>query len=155
VFAILGVALGTAALATVMSVTGGFRAEFRDKVLGVNAHVMVLRASFRDYREVMEKVRRLPEVSGIAPRRELLDGHVPIGVAGQSVDHLDAHPVVIERRVLREPAEVRGRLDEPPQDLVTVDLPETRRALHRADRRSTTVVEPIEPNRCDREVERR
>ncbi|HWO12054.1 MAG TPA: ABC transporter permease [Polyangiaceae bacterium] len=67
VFAILGVALGTAALVAVMSVTGGFRAEFQKKVLGVNAHVMILRASFRDYREVMEKVRRIPEVIGVAP----------------------------------------------------------------------------------------
>lgn len=67
IFAILGVALGTAALAAVMSVTGGFRAEFQKKVLGVNAHVMVLRASFRDYREVMEKMRRIPDVIGVAP----------------------------------------------------------------------------------------
>ncbi|HTV19933.1 MAG TPA: ABC transporter permease [Polyangiaceae bacterium] len=69
VFAILGVALGTAALATVMSVTGGFRAEFRDKVLGVNAHVLVLKYSseFRDYREIMAKVRELPEVIGAGP----------------------------------------------------------------------------------------
>jgi lipoprotein-releasing system permease protein len=69
VFAILGVALGTAALATVMSVTGGFRAEFRDKVLGVNAHVLVLKYSseFRDYRDVMAKVRQLPEVIGVGP----------------------------------------------------------------------------------------
>lgn len=69
VFAIIGVALGTAALAAVMSVTGGFRAEFRDKVLGVNAHVLVLKYSseFRDYREVMAKVRALPEVIGVGP----------------------------------------------------------------------------------------
>ena len=69
VFAILGVALGTAALAAVMSVTGGFRAEFRDKVLGVNAHVLVLKYSseFRDYREIMAKVRALPEVIGVGP----------------------------------------------------------------------------------------
>jgi lipoprotein-releasing system permease protein len=69
VFAILGVSLGTAALATVMSVTGGFRAEFRDKVLGVNAHVLVLKYSseFRDYREIMAKVRALPEVIGAGP----------------------------------------------------------------------------------------
>lgn len=67
IFAILGVALGTAALVAVMSVTGGFRAEFQRKVLGVNSHVMILRASFRDYREVMEKVRRVPEVVGVAP----------------------------------------------------------------------------------------
>jgi lipoprotein-releasing system permease protein len=69
VFAILGVALGTAALVAVMSVTGGFRAEFREKVLGVNAHVLVLKYSseFRDYREVMEKVRALPQVVGVGP----------------------------------------------------------------------------------------
>src|SRR5688572_20463736 len=69
VFASVGVALGTAALAAVMSVTGGFRAEFRDKVLGVNAHVLVLKYSseFRDYREVMAKVRELPEVTGVGP----------------------------------------------------------------------------------------
>jgi lipoprotein-releasing system permease protein len=69
VFAILGVALGTAALVAVMSVTGGFRAEFREKVLGVNAHVLVLKYSseFRDYRDVMAKVRALPEVIGVGP----------------------------------------------------------------------------------------
>ncbi len=69
VFAIIGVALGTAALAAVMSVTGGFRAQFRDKVLGVNAHVLVLSyaSEFRDYRDVMEKVETLPEVTGVGP----------------------------------------------------------------------------------------
>ncbi len=69
VFAIIGVALGVAALATVISVTGGFRAEFREKVLGVNAHVLVLKYSsdFREYREVMEKMREVPGVKGIAP----------------------------------------------------------------------------------------
>jgi lipoprotein-releasing system permease protein len=91
VFAILGVALGTAALAAVMSVTGGFRAEFQKKVLGVNAHVMVLRASFRDYREVMEKVRRLPEVIGIAPfvlnpMMITHAGHTATGVLLKGVD---------------------------------------------------------------------
>jgi lipoprotein-releasing system permease protein len=68
-FAIIGVALGVAALATVMSVTGGFRAEFREKVLGVNAHVIVLKYSsdFREYREVIEDLRGMPGVTGIAP----------------------------------------------------------------------------------------
>jgi lipoprotein-releasing system permease protein len=69
VFAVLGVALGVAALATVMSVTGGFRAEFRDKVLGVNAHVLILKyaGDFREYREVMDKVKDVPGITGIAP----------------------------------------------------------------------------------------
>jgi lipoprotein-releasing system permease protein len=67
VFAVVGVALGTAALVAVMSVTGGFRAQFQKKVLGVNGHVIVLRSPFRDYRDVLEKVRDLPGVLGVSP----------------------------------------------------------------------------------------
>jgi len=66
-FAVVGVALGTAALVAVMSVTGGFRAQFQKKVLGVNGHVIVLRSPFRDYRYVMDKVRGIPEVLGVSP----------------------------------------------------------------------------------------
>ena len=68
-FAILGVTLGVAALATVMSVTGGFQAQFREKVLGVNAHVLVLKYStdFREYRSIMEQVAKAPGVIGVAP----------------------------------------------------------------------------------------
>jgi lipoprotein-releasing system permease protein len=67
--AILGVALGTMALVTVLSVTGGFRAQFREKVLGVNAHVLVLKyaSEFREYRDVMEKVEKEPDVLGVSP----------------------------------------------------------------------------------------
>jgi lipoprotein-releasing system permease protein len=67
VFAVVGVALGSAALVAVMSITGGFRAQFQQKVLGVNGHVMVLRSSFRDYRAVLQRVRDMPEVIGVAP----------------------------------------------------------------------------------------
>lgn len=68
-FAIVGVALGVSALLTVMSVTGGFQAEFRKKVLGVNAHVLVMKYSsdFLEYREVMNKIRDVPGVTGVAP----------------------------------------------------------------------------------------
>src|SRR5580698_7170984 len=68
-FAILGVTLGVAALAIVMSVTGGFQEQFRDKVLGVNAHVLVLKYSidFREYRDIMKKVERVKGIVGVAP----------------------------------------------------------------------------------------
>jgi lipoprotein-releasing system permease protein len=68
-FAMLGVALGVAALAIVMSVTGGFQEQFREKVLGVNAHVIVLKYAvhFRDYRDVMKKVEDVPGVVAVAP----------------------------------------------------------------------------------------
>src|SRR5277367_2322557 len=68
-FAILGVTLGVAALAIVMSVTGGFQEQFRDKVLGVNAHVLVLKYSidFREYRDIMKKVEHVKGITGVAP----------------------------------------------------------------------------------------
>jgi lipoprotein-releasing system permease protein len=67
--AIGGVTLGVAALTIVMSVTGGFQEQFREKVLGVNAHVLVLKYSidFREYRDVMKKVQGIPHVVGVAP----------------------------------------------------------------------------------------
>ncbi len=66
---IVGVALGVAALLAVLSITTGFETAFRDKVLGVNAHVLVLKygREFRDYRDVLDTVGEMPEVSGIAP----------------------------------------------------------------------------------------
>jgi len=69
VLAILGVMAGVAALTIVMSVTGGFQEQFREKVLGVNAHVLVLKYSidFREYRDVMKKLEGEPHVVGMAP----------------------------------------------------------------------------------------
>jgi lipoprotein-releasing system permease protein len=68
-FAMIGVTLGVAALAIVMSVTGGFQEQFREKVLGVNAHVLVLKYSidFREYRDIMKRVEHVPGVIGVAP----------------------------------------------------------------------------------------
>ena len=66
---IIGVALGVAALLAVLSITTGFEKAFRDKVLGVNAHVLVLKygREFRDYRDVLATVGEMPEVAGVAP----------------------------------------------------------------------------------------
>ncbi len=52
----LGVVLGVAALTVVMSVTSGFQRSFREKVLGVTAHVLVRKSSndFADYRAKQE-----------------------------------------------------------------------------------------------------
>lgn len=66
---IVGVALGVAALLAVLSITTGFEESFRDKVLGVNAHVLILKygREFKDYPDVLESVGEMPEVAGIAP----------------------------------------------------------------------------------------
>ncbi len=67
---VLGVALGVAALTTVLAVTTGFEQQFRDKVLGVNAHVIVLKsqATFAEYRDVMETAKAIdPDVIAVQP----------------------------------------------------------------------------------------
>jgi lipoprotein-releasing system permease protein len=58
---VLGVVLGVAALTVVLAVTTGFQQQFRDKVLGVNAHVIVLKsqATFAEYRDVMKTAREI------------------------------------------------------------------------------------------------
>lgn len=67
--AVLGVALGVAALVTVMSVTGGFLSQFREKVLGVNAHVLVMKyaADYPEYETVMRDLAAMEGVEGVAP----------------------------------------------------------------------------------------
>lgn len=61
--AVLGVVLGVAALTVVLSVTTGFQDAFRDKVLGVNAHVIIMKSStdFAEYREVMDVARHVDD----------------------------------------------------------------------------------------------
>lgn len=66
---IIGVSLGVAALLSVLAITTGFEQAFRDKVLGVNAHVLILKygREFEDYRQVLDTAEAMPEVSGVAP----------------------------------------------------------------------------------------
>jgi lipoprotein-releasing system permease protein len=67
--AVTGVALGVAALLTVQAITSGFQQEFRDKVLGVNAHVLVLKygLDFDEYRDVIAMAEPMAQVTGAAP----------------------------------------------------------------------------------------
>lgn len=67
--AVAGVALGVAALLVVQSITTGFQREFRDKVLGVNAHVLVMKygVDFDEYPDVIARARAMPEVAGAGP----------------------------------------------------------------------------------------
>jgi lipoprotein-releasing system permease protein len=68
--AVLGVVLGVAALTTVLAVTTGFEQQFREKVLGVNAHVIVMKTSqdFSEYRDTMERAMAIdPDVIAVQP----------------------------------------------------------------------------------------
>lgn len=67
--AVIGVVLGVAALTVVMAVTSGFQAEIKDRVIGVNAHILVLKygVDFREYPEVIKQTQAHPQVIAAAP----------------------------------------------------------------------------------------
>ncbi len=67
---ILGVILGVAALTFALSMTTGFQQQFREKVLGVNAHVIIMKNSndFDEYRHVMDVAQNVdPDVIATQP----------------------------------------------------------------------------------------
>ena len=64
-----GIALGVAALITVLSVMNGFQKEVRDRMLGVLSHVEILagRAPLTNWEEVVRQARVNPRVVAGAP----------------------------------------------------------------------------------------
>ena len=65
----LGIALGIAALITVMSVMNGFQKEVRAKILGVSSHVQVMgfENGLDQWQTVREVAMKNPQVIGTAP----------------------------------------------------------------------------------------
>ncbi|MCB9529177.1 MAG: ABC transporter permease [bacterium] len=66
---VIGVALGVAALVSGFSLTAGFEQAFREKVLGVTAHVFVREYGLRftGYREVEDRLRAIDGVRATSP----------------------------------------------------------------------------------------
>jgi len=65
----LGIALGIAALITVMSVMNGFEKEIRARILGAAAHIQVLgpEKGLTDWQAVATDAKKHPEVTAAAP----------------------------------------------------------------------------------------
>ncbi len=66
---VLGVGLGVASLIVVVGVMHGFSSELRDKILGINAHMVaaVAGGAMHEYRDAMARVDRVPGVLGSTP----------------------------------------------------------------------------------------
>src|SRR6185369_14556709 len=64
-----GVALGVMALIIVLAVMTGFEEDLKEKILGTNAHVVVVRSGtpMDDYRQVMKKLKAMPGVTAATP----------------------------------------------------------------------------------------
>lgn len=74
--AVVGVALSVAMLVAMVSISGGFVDAFRDRVLGVNAHIYVMKNGvfFSDYPQVIDELEQIEGVATVAPMiiREML-----------------------------------------------------------------------------------
>lgn len=68
-FAVCGVAIGVGALIVVIGVMNGFSTDLRDKILGVNAHILVtsLRGGIKDHEKLAEEASTVPGVIGVTP----------------------------------------------------------------------------------------
>ena len=66
---VAGVALGVMALIVVLAVMTGFEEDLKDKILGTNAHIVVLKGNgaMEDYRSIMEKLKGIDGVLAATP----------------------------------------------------------------------------------------
>src|SRR3972149_7657617 len=63
---VMGVAVGVMALIIVLSVMTGFENDLREKILGVNAHLVVLEIGkgIKNYNEVASRIKTISGVAG-------------------------------------------------------------------------------------------
>ena len=88
-----GVALGVMALIIVLSVMSGFERELRDKILGTNAHVVLLRFGEKgvtDVDKILPRIVEIPHVIGAAPftlhQAMLTSRHGVMGAVVRGID---------------------------------------------------------------------
>lgn len=99
ILSILGILLGVAALIIVLAVMNGFESDMKEKILGFNAHVMVLHmeGAMDHYEAISQRIALLPGVTSISPfvytqamirRGDNVSGLVIRGLDGASASRL-------------------------------------------------------------------
>src|SRR5580704_15009489 len=67
---VAGVAAGVAALIIALAITNGMQRDLQDRLLGSTAHVQLQRVErdgIRDWRPLLERLRKLPHVTAASP----------------------------------------------------------------------------------------
>lgn len=69
VISVAGVMVGVMALIVVLGVMTGFTDEFRDKILGINSHIVVQRIgdNIRNYKDIQPIIKGTPGVTAVTP----------------------------------------------------------------------------------------
>lgn len=136
---VLGVMIGVMALVVALSMASGFQSALRDKIIGVNAHLLLLNIDGRiaEWRQCLETISALPEVAAAMPftyHQALLssqhesEGAIVRGVDPEAV--LDVTSLGVDLRCgswhsLKEAAAIGSRPEEPPPVFLGKALAET------------------------------
>jgi lipoprotein-releasing system permease protein len=103
----LGVCLGVAALIAIVSVMNGLGNEQRTRLLSLASHATISAAPerMRDWQTLAERIRKQPEVAGVAPFLDLQ------GMLGRSEDLRAALIRGIEPRLEPQVSEIGGHMN--------------------------------------------
>lgn len=129
---ILGVALGVGALIVVLAVMNGFMTDLREKILGLNAHMLVMtfNGSMGDTEKPLQIVESVPGVVAATPflYSEVMIS-TPTGVKGvilRGIDPATAGDVLsVGRDMVEGRLDALGVEDGPPGLIMGADLAET------------------------------
>lgn len=108
VISVLGVMLAVMTLNVVMSVMSGFEETLRDRLLGINAHIALVRSGepLRDYEKVLAEMSKEPGVMAASPtiygQVMITSGSRVSGVVVRGVDPDRVNNVVNIQSYLRE-----------------------------------------------------
>lgn len=125
IISVLGVMIGVMTLNVVMAVMTGFEETLRDRLLGINAHVALVKSGdqLRDYEKLLDQVRQTKGVVAASPsiygQVMLTSGPRVSGVVVRGVDPDKVNQVVDIERYIRDgslqklkqqqPLQVQGR----------------------------------------------
>jgi lipoprotein-releasing system permease protein len=121
VISVLGVMIGVMTLNVVMAVMTGFEETLRDRLLGINAHVALVKSGdqLRDYEKVVEQVRQTKGVVAASPsiygQVMLTSGPRVSGVVVRGIDPDRVNQVVDIERYIKEGGLQRLKQPQPVQ----------------------------------------
>lgn len=105
---ILGITVGVTALIVVLSVMTGFEQDLKDKILGINAHIVVMESmgQMEDYEEVTTAVKGVEGVLGATPfiysQAMLSSAGGVVGVVVRGLDLKTVGDVIVLPERMRE-----------------------------------------------------
>jgi lipoprotein-releasing system permease protein len=133
IISVAGVAVGVMALIVVLAVMTGFTDSLRDKILGINSHIIVqsLRSGITDYQKLSDVILQINEVKAVTPytysQTMLSVPDTSTGAVVRGIDPATASDVLSLNNQL-----IRGSIADLDQDSSSADDLKTDKSASRA-----------------------